>query len=643
MAAPSSMLAGAHYDDEAGDTVALDYVRDTLAPTASKTGAPTVVVSGKFDAALLLDAAEYVEYDGTEFLNALGTTGTVEAWIKPGYSGSPSTQQNFVYIVEDGGFVDRVSIWHTASGFLELYVNGSAGTVIASVSKSWTPTAGTWYHIAASWNASTAWLWANGTEQGNASVTGARAGTANYLAIGYDKSAAVAQDFTLDELAVFDTALYTTAFTPPAAAWDMTPAGLYNPSFEIPATQDGAEIVALPDGWGLNPAAVENAAATFGPPIFFVETFEALWSGNEDYIQAFAPSDLEAALFGTDPITVYDSFETEWSGNEDYIQAFIPENLVAAEFSSSADEHESFEKEWPARHPVADSRWITATLPSTTPSVIHARLNEIKDTYNLHIADAGVHTAADSTNTIVAADATDLATSITLAVEMWADCWTHMLDVALAYHLAYTRREMKKPSLAAEVFPPTTYDHLQAVAFLLTVALDMHFTWLDNAGPGAYEAFDPTATNIFAFPISASGGQRESFETQWKGNQDYIDEFIPANLVAAEFITNGSPDEFESFEAAIDLEVVLGASSEGAPQDVDDTLRVRVTISGTFVATLVVRARRKGSTSWTDIDTAYGPGDVDVPSGYEAIRMYTDAYTSGTPTAVWKWGVMETR
>jgi hypothetical protein len=640
------MLCGAHYDDEAGDSVALDYVRDTLLPTAAKTGAPTVVLGGKFTAALLLDAAEYVEYFGQEFLNALAAAGTIEFWVKPGYSGSPGLQQTFVYIVKDGGLIDRASIWHTASGFLQLYINGSAGTVIASISQAWAPTAGIWYHMAASWADAKARLYVGGAEIDAVSMTGARAGSANYMAVGYDKSSSVAQDYLLDELAVFDEAQYEVPFTPPTAPYDMTPATLDNPSFEVAATQGGVDVVVLPASWDIDAAAVKFSPATFGPPNYWAESFDALWMGNEDTIDEFAPGDLDAAVFGADPVTVYDSFETQWMGNEDALFDFTQDDLTAAEFSSSAVEYEAFDTEWPARHPVADSRWITATAVSQVPAEVHARLNLIKAQYNPHVGDATVHTAADSANTITSADASDLATAITLATELWTDCWTHMLDVALDYHLADTGQAMKKPTLAAAVYPPTDYVGLQAVALLLTIYVDLHFTWLDNAGPGLYEEFDPTLTNIFAYPLAGGfegGITKENFEQKWMDNETAISEFDPGDLYAAEFLTDVGTEKFESFEQEIALEVILGAASEGAPQDIEDSLRVRVTITGTFVASVIVRARREGSTSWIDIDTAYGPGDVDVPVGYAAIRMYTDAYTSGTPVAKWKWGPMLTR
>jgi hypothetical protein len=52
-------------------------------------------------------------------------------------------------------------------------------------------------------------------------------------------------------------------------------------------------------------------------------------------------------------------------------------------------------------------------------------VNQIKSVYGTHVADAVAHEVADSTNVIAAPEATSLATAITLANELKADYNTH--------------------------------------------------------------------------------------------------------------------------------------------------------------------------------------------------------------------------
>lgn len=66
-------------------------------------------------------------------------------------------------------------------------------------------------------------------------------------------------------------------------------------------------------------------------------------------------------------------------------------------------------------HIAADTtNTITATTPATDQTSVDTLLNDIKAKFNLHIAVSADHAAADTVNTIAAAAATNLATSITL-------------------------------------------------------------------------------------------------------------------------------------------------------------------------------------------------------------------------------------
>jgi hypothetical protein len=421
---------------------------------------------------------------------------------------------------------------------------------------------------------------------------------------------------------------------------------IINPSFETAKVQSGVDVDSLPASWDKDAAAVGHDAATFGPPYEWAETFEALWGDNQDSISAFVPvTHLVDADFGTSPLqTVYDSFEHLWPDNEDAITAFEPGDLTAGVFGSAADEFDSFGSEWYARHPVADTiRWITDSFIDATPANVHARLNELKADFNLHGADATVHKVADVTNVIGAVDATDLATSITLATELWDECWPHITDGSLTWHRADFAGSLQKPADTG-FYAPTTYANCASIANALTIGLDLHFTWADASGPGYFTAYDAGATNIFAYPepMSIGAGAYDDFETHWQDNQDSISAFVPVtHLVDADFTTDGAPNAYESFETELTLQVIVGAGY-GTPLDIDPTNGVRVTISGTFSATLILQVQRPGSTTWLDWDTTTTPGDMDVDAGYDSVRMQTQAYTSGAPAAKLKWRPIET-
>jgi hypothetical protein len=85
-------------------------------------------------------------------------------------------------------------------------------------------------------------------------------------------------------------------------------------------------------------------------------------------------------------------------------------------------------------HKVADSTFLAA-IPAEPTDLATAItfLNAVKAAYGTHIASTTFHYTADATNTIVAANASDQATSQTLANELKTDVTAH-IAAALAGH-----------------------------------------------------------------------------------------------------------------------------------------------------------------------------------------------------------------
>lgn len=83
------------------------------------------------------------------------------------------------------------------------------------------------------------------------------------------------------------------------------------------------------------------------------------------------------------------------------------------------------------RSPVAAALTVTAANGDGTLPVALTLVNEIKTIYGIHIADTHSHDAADTTNTVAAADGTDLATAQTLANELKTDYNAHRSEAGV--------------------------------------------------------------------------------------------------------------------------------------------------------------------------------------------------------------------
>lgn len=132
-----------------------------------------------------------------------------------------------------------------------------------------------------------------------------------------------------------------------------------------------------------------------------------------------------------------------------------------------------------------------ATSPTATGSIatILAFANDVKSKYGTHIASAAAHTAGvDATHTIAAANATNLASLITLVTELLSDYNLHEKDAekvaAWTYHAA---KENADHSLASTV-APTTIDECVTKLNDLKSAFNSHAN--DNTAHGV------TTTNV---------------------------------------------------------------------------------------------------------------------------------------------------
>jgi len=428
---------------------------------------------------------------------------------------------------------------------------------------------------------------------------------------------------------------------------------LDNPSFEIPGEYGAGNdpIVDVPKAWLFDSVAIDFEAATFVGPNRWVEGFEGGWYDNQDFISEFDEgTDLTQGTFGAWPReTTYEGFHQDWGlGNQDAIDEFDMSTLPQGEFNAGGDTADGFEEEWWSRHAIADTAsLITETWPTfgnLTETI--TRLNEIKLVWNTHLGKADVHGGtADTVNLVTAPDATDLASAIALAEHMWNNkVWDHIVDGALAYHREDQKTSIEKWLGDNDLLVIDTQDKAWKVAAFLTALCNMHFTWSSNTGPGfysAYEDFTLSPTNIYAVPLPAKFDGFD-FESDW-GNNGWLPSFDPGDITAGLFVVNAGTEDFDSFEAVINMDVKTSVGA-GDPFNIDPSHGARVVFSGTFTATLRLEARRNETGQWLNIGEVDNPMPVTVgvDPGYSQLRVYTVTYTSGTPYAQMRWDKLGT-
>ncbi len=410
-----------------------------------------------------------------------------------------------------------------------------------------------------------------------------------------------------------------------------------NGSFETETT----DTPSWPDGWTAYLITGLWDFYQFGAPYTVPESFEYGHSSNEDSLDEFALTDLTSMLFGTD-LDSMDDFEDQWSNEPRYTE--WPSDADAA-FDLAGDTHEDFEEEWPSRHLEIDDRSVTydPIATSLSDAVTRTRINALKATYEAHRVDTNKHTAADTSNVIGSPDATDLSSTTTLVNEMWTDCWAHILDGSDLWHLDVPIREAK-PTLGD--YPAASYSNARDLLLLLEIHLSLHLTWADNSGAGyAEQLIDgsswTTADGLCEIAVSKEFDvsvmeEMEDFEEEWDSNEDSLAAFNPAtDLDDFDFFEDAGPLAYEDFETTKDLSFPGVSSTPGASVSISPSLPSQIEIGGTFSGTAYVQTRNKGSATWVTRSTITTTSvTVELDAGYEAARIYTDTYTSGTPTAV---------
>jgi len=195
--------------------------------TGTAVGSPAIFSTGKFGPCVVFNAAEYIYWSGANIVDAVSDKFTIEMWIRPDYSGTPSTHQYFYALSNSsGGANNLVTLAHMASGpyagKLRALVYSSAGATIADINAAWSPTSGTWYHTSLNpdVDSGASRLFLDGGQHGSTDTnTGTRTAAMEHMAVGDNGfGSGIVNAFAADELHAYDAVQRTADFEPPEAA-----------------------------------------------------------------------------------------------------------------------------------------------------------------------------------------------------------------------------------------------------------------------------------------------------------------------------------------------------------------------------------------------------------------------------------------
>lgn len=126
----------------------------------------------------------------------------------------------------------------------------------------------------------------------------------------------------------------------------------------------------------------------------------------------------------------------------------------------------------------------------------------------------------------------------------------------------------------------------------------------------------------------------EDFEEEWNSNEDRRTVFGGGELDDAVFQTAGGTAAYENFDDVDNLNIAI--SGLGTISNLDVTQENRIIFSSIVGDTIVLLVQRDGFASWETYDTITTDTEVDLPSGYKAVRTNRTG-GSGHPSAVIFW------
>ena len=143
---PGNLVGLWHFDEGEGDTA---YDSSGTIPPNDGTVYGAGWVDGKFGKALIFDGDDYISVDDSTSLDTIVDL-TVELWLNPTITYDVGAADYYVFVSKFGP--NSFQFVYAPGGFLYLYVTG--GMAVRSIPV--TLYAGTWYHLAATFDSGTA-------------------------------------------------------------------------------------------------------------------------------------------------------------------------------------------------------------------------------------------------------------------------------------------------------------------------------------------------------------------------------------------------------------------------------------------------------------------------------------------------------
>jgi phage tail-like protein len=232
--APANLVLYARYNDFSGQSLDLDWLRDGGSVTGSAaSGSPSISSTAELGAGSLLvengGASEYVDYTGAGIVDGVTVAGCVEFFVRPLWTGNPSSSAYIFTLCKASGDNDNdVYVYQHTTGVLYGGFRDNTGAFSHQVSHSWSPVSGTWYHISLNWDfdagVKKTWMFVDGTLEGsNTGKFPTRDSGVGLVRLGGSSSGASWANQHVDELRIYDYALRTADFTPPAAEFAAPP------------------------------------------------------------------------------------------------------------------------------------------------------------------------------------------------------------------------------------------------------------------------------------------------------------------------------------------------------------------------------------------------------------------------------------
>jgi hypothetical protein len=172
----------------------------------------------------------YAAVNDAAVLDIAGSAMTMEAWVK--VTALPATGKLGVVIARELGGSSGYALLIGDNGRVQVRLGTSANNWFQLDSTAQTWTSGTWYHLAASYDAANVRIFRNGTQIASAACTGTLLAGANKLYFGgyrYDWNPTDFLNAVIDEIRLSKIARYTGNFTAPTAPFinDANTVGLW--------------------------------------------------------------------------------------------------------------------------------------------------------------------------------------------------------------------------------------------------------------------------------------------------------------------------------------------------------------------------------------------------------------------------------